>query len=301
VVVVGAGFIGCELAATAAALGCHVTVVEPLPAPLVRALGEEVGRALGDYHRSRGVDVWCGRSVTAVLPGDRTGGDRVGGVRLDDGSELPADLLIEAVGSVPNTEWLEGRVIEGNGLEGNGLDLSDGVLTDRWLRAGGRPDVVAVGDVARFPNPRFDDVPRRVEHWCVPTESARQAAATLVGQLHDGCPAPSAFAPLPSFWSDQHDLRLQSFGMTALADSTEVVAGRLEADALEDGVTVHYRRGGRLVGVLLVNVPASQHREQRDLVDAANPAPMPEQPSQPSQPSATQHQPSPRRLEGAPA
>lgn len=259
VVVVGAGFVGCEVAATATGLGCEVTVVEPLEAPLVRALGAEVGEAVQRFHESRGVGFRCPATVSEyVAAGD--GSDRVGGVRLQDGSVVEADVVVEAVGSLPNTEW----------LEGNGLDLSDGVLCDRWLRVEGRRDVVAVGDVARFPNPRFTDEPRRIEHWCTPTDTAKQAARTLVGALH-GKDVETTFGPMPSFWSDQHELRLQSFGMTGIADKCDVVSGDL--DRLLDGVIVHYFLDGRLVGVLLVNVNAKQHRGQRDLVAEANPNP----------------------------
>jgi NADPH-dependent 2,4-dienoyl-CoA reductase/sulfur reductase-like enzyme len=259
VVVVGAGFIGCEVAATARALGCEVTLVEPLEAPMVRALGPGLGRAIRRFHEAHGVAVHCGRSMTACLPAAGEP-DRIGAVRLDDGTVLAADVVVEAVGSVPNTEW----------LAGNGLDLTDGVRCDRWLRVEGRADVVAVGDVARFVNPRFTDEPRRVEHWSTPTDTAKQAAATLVGALR-GQDVTTSFGPIPAFWSDQHELRLQSFGMTGLADDFRVVAG--DPDRLLDGVTVHCTRDGRLVGVLLVNVNARQHREQRELVAQANPNP----------------------------
>lgn len=264
VVVVGAGFIGCEVAATATGLGCEVTVVEPLEAPLVRALGAEVGTAVRRFHESRGVRFRCPATVTEYVEAggaaSESGSGRVGGVRLADGSVVEADVVVEAIGSVPNTEW----------LEGNGLDLSDGVLCDRWLRVEGRPDVVAVGDVARFPNPRFVDEPRRIEHWCTPTDTAKQAAPTLVAAL-EGKDVETTFGPMPSFWSDQHELRLQSFGMTGIADKCEVVSG--DQDRLLDGVIVHYFLDGRLVGVLLVNVNAKQHRGQRDLVAEANPNP----------------------------
>jgi NADPH-dependent 2,4-dienoyl-CoA reductase/sulfur reductase-like enzyme len=132
----------------------------------------------------------------------------------------------------------------------------------------GRPDVVAVGDIARFPNPRFDDVPRRVEHWSIPGDSARRAAATVVAHL-DGRPLDAPpFAPLPAFWSDQFGLRLQSFGSPGLADSLEVVEGSL--DRLADGAAVVYRRAGQTVGVLLVNVPAARHPSYRSLVLASD-------------------------------
>lgn len=262
VVVVGAGFIGCELAATAVALGCRVVLVEAAPAPLVRVLGDELGHAIGRHHQSRGVEVRCGRGVTALLPA-RDDADRVGAVELDDGSVVPADVVVEAIGSVPNVEW----------LDGNGLDLGDGLLCDRNLRALGRPDVVAAGDVARVANPRFDAVPRRVEHWCMPAATARQAASSLLGHLTHGDAGPAGFAPMPSFWSDQHDLRLQSFGHPFLADSVELVEGDL--DRLDTGTIVHYRRDGRLVGVLMTNVEAARQQLQREALDRACPAPAP--------------------------
>ncbi|MGA4838144.1 NAD(P)/FAD-dependent oxidoreductase [Streptomyces sp. G45] len=237
VVVVGAGFIGCEVAATAVALSAaEVTVVDPLPLPMVGPLGELLARALLRRHERRGVRFALGTGVTAFH-----GHDRVTGVALADGRVLAADAVVESVGSVANTEW----------LRGNGLDLSDGVLTDEHLRVGGRPDVVAVGDVARFPNPRYDGVPRRVEHWSMPTDTARHAAKALTAHLtahltggDGGGLAP--FAPLPTFWSDQHDFRLQSFGAPALGmDDVRVLDGDPNGDVL-----VGYHRAGRLVGVV---------------------------------------------------
>lgn len=129
------------------------------------------------------------------------GGDRVTGVALSDGRVLPADVVVESVGSVANTEW----------LAGNGLDLSDGVLTDEHLRvrrvgdgaggteaaAAGLPYVVAVGDVARFPNARYDGVPRRVEHWSIPGDTAKHAARALATQLLSHTSDLTPFAPSP--------------------------------------------------------------------------------------------------------
>ncbi|MFF7070299.1 NAD(P)/FAD-dependent oxidoreductase [Streptomyces pseudovenezuelae] len=226
VVVVGAGFIGCEVAATAVALGvAEVTVVDPLPLPMVGPLGELLGRALLKRHQERGVRFALGTGVAGFA-----GEDRVTGVVLSDGTVLEADVVVESVGSVANTEW----------LDGNGLDLSDGVLTDGLLRVGGRPEVVAVGDVARFPNARYDGVPRRVEHWSIPTDTAKHAARTLVGTEQ------ASFAPLPTFWSDQHEFRLQSFGAPALGkDDVRILDGDPEGDVL-----VGYHTGGRLVGVV---------------------------------------------------
>ncbi|MEV5703662.1 FAD-dependent oxidoreductase [Actinoallomurus sp. NPDC052274] len=231
-VVVGAGFIGCEVAATAVGLGvAEVTVVDPLPLPMVGPLGETLARALLDRHRARGVRFALGTAVAGF-----TGEDRVTGVLLGDGSVLPADVVVESVGSVANTEW----------LDGNGLDLSDGVLTDEHLRVGGLPYVVAVGDVARFPNARYDGMPRRVEHWSIPTDTAKHAAKTLAAHLTGADAVPAPFAPLPTFWSDQHDFRLQSFGVPALGrDDVRVLDGDLDGDVL-----VGYHRDGLLVGVV---------------------------------------------------
>ncbi|MFE2065844.1 NAD(P)/FAD-dependent oxidoreductase [Streptomyces sp. NPDC059467] len=251
VVVVGAGFIGCEVAATAVGLGvAEVTVVDPLPLPMTGPLGELLGRALLARHEDRGVRFALGVGVAGF-----TGEDRVTGVMLSDGSVLPADVVVESVGSVANTEW----------LDGNGLDLRDGVLTDELLRVGGRPEVVAVGDVARFPNARYDGVPRRVEHWSVPTDSAKHAAKALVRHLCGEQAELTPFAPLPTFWSDQHDFRLQSFGAPVLGkDDVRVLDGDPDGDVL-----VGYHRDGRLVGVVALGgqaVAASAARYRTELL-----------------------------------
>ncbi|MEH0416658.1 NAD(P)/FAD-dependent oxidoreductase [Streptomyces sp. B21-083] len=232
VVVVGAGFIGCEVAATAVALGvAEVTVVDPLPLPMVGPLGDLLARSLLRRHEDRGVRFALNMGVAGF-----EGEDRVTGVVLSDDTVLPADIVIESVGSVANTEW----------LEGNGLDLTDGVLTDEQLRVGGHPEVVAVGDVARFPNARYDGVPRRVEHWCIPTDTAKHAARTLVAHLAGQKAESAPFAPLPAFWSDQHDFRLQSFGAPVLGkDDIRVLDGDPEGDVL-----VGYHRDGHLVAVV---------------------------------------------------
>jgi NADPH-dependent 2,4-dienoyl-CoA reductase/sulfur reductase-like enzyme len=239
VVVVGAGFIGCEVAATAVGLGvAEVTVVDPLPLPMVGPLGELLGRALLKRHEERGVRFVLGTGVSGF-----EGEDRVTGVVLSDGTVLEADVVVESVGSLANTEW----------LHGNGLDLSDGVLTDELLRVGGRPEVVAVGDVARFPNARYDGVPRRVEHWCIPTDTAKHAAKALVAHLSGGQQEPAPFAPLPTFWSDQHEFRLQSFGAPVLGrDDVRVLDGDPDAD-----VVVGYHSAGRLVGVVALGGQAA--------------------------------------------
>ncbi len=221
VVVLGAGFIGCEVAATARGLGCHVTNVALDPLPMIRPLGELVAGELQRRLEARGLSFRLGVGVEELL-----GADRVSGVRLSDGDVLGASVVVEAVGSLCNTEW----------LAGNDLDLSDGVLTDAALRAlrhdgtavGG---VHAVGDIARFPNAGFDNVARRVEHWSLPTDTGRHAGALLASYLTGGgYPEATAgrFAPVPSFWSDLFEMRLQSFGMIGLGKRVEVVEGSLD-------------------------------------------------------------------------
>jgi NADPH-dependent 2,4-dienoyl-CoA reductase/sulfur reductase-like enzyme len=266
VVVVGGGFVGCEVACTALSLGCDVTVVEPVGPPMLRVLGVQVARAIQRAHERAGMSFVIGQGVIGYA-----GEDRVTGVILTDGTDaaaptsagpvpvgavLPADLVVEAIGSIPNTEW----------LDGNGLDLTDGVLCDNTLSAvtSGRPGapVTVVGDLARFPNPLLDDVPRRVEHWSMPTDTARRAAATLHARIAGDQVDPNPFRPLPYFWSDQGELRLQSFGSPQLADDVVIAEG--DPADLDHGLLATYHRGGRLVGSLAVNLPPSRYRELRE-------------------------------------
>ncbi len=226
--VVGAGFIGCEVAATARQLGCEVTVTAYDAEPMIRPLGAELGAAMKAHHEAHGVQFFLGQGVSEFHDD---------GATLADGTRLSADVVIEAVGSVPNVEW----------LHGNDLDLADGVLTDNLLRVI-RTDVpvVAVGDVARFPNPLFDDVPRRIEHWNMPTETGKQAGKTL-GALLRGEKPEGDFRPMPSFWSDQYDYGLQSYGLPALGTAT-LVDGEWDSDCI-----VEYVKDGEVIGAVGVN------------------------------------------------
>jgi len=272
VVVVGAGFIGCEVACTALSLGCDVTVVEPAGPPMLRVLGSRLAQAVQRAHELAGITFVLGQAVIGYAGQDRVTGvvlaagtdassaRAAGGLALA-GAALPADLVVEAIGSLPNTEW----------LAGSGLDLTDGVLCDNSLSAltsavpsapvTGAP-VTAVGDVASFPNPLFDDVPRRVEHWSMPTDTARRAAATLHAKLEDRPIEPNSFRPLPYFWSDQGDLRLQSFGSPGLADDVVIAEGDL--DELDKGLLATYHRAGRLVGSVAFNLPPTRYRALRE-------------------------------------
>ena len=194
IVVVGGGFIGCEVAAAARTRGLDVTVVEPEPLPMRRPLGDELAAELLRRHEGQGVRFRLGTAPVAFEGGAFGGGAfgdgaRVRAVTLTDGTTLDADLVIESVGSVPNTEW----------LGGNGLDLTDGVACDGRLRvlaegpsapadgpsapSAARDDVVAAGDVARYPHPLLFGASRRIEHWTVATDTAKYAAAGLARHL----------------------------------------------------------------------------------------------------------------------
>lgn len=249
-VVVGAGFIGCEIAATAMKLGQSVQLIEPQVQPMLAALGPQVAAAMAGFHRAQGVDLRCGLAVTGLTDA---------GLALSDGSQLRGDVIVEAVGSIPNTEWLTGA----------GLDLSNGVLTDVTLTAQGSDRILAVGDLARFPNPLFGPDPRRVEHWCVPGQTAKRVAETIVAREAGGAPT-ARFAPLPSFWSDQHGLRLQSFGAPGLGDDIRVLEGSL-ARLGQAPCLVEYSRAGRPVGLLgLGAAPAALALHRARLETALN-------------------------------
>lgn len=230
VVVVGGGFLGCEVAASAAVRGAEVALVVPQRLPLEQHLAVELAQVVAARHDEHGVRVCTEQTVSGIL-----GTQRVEGVVLGSGEQLRADVVVEAVGSTPNVEW----------LAGNGLDLTDGVLCDNSLRAVGTQRVVAVGDVARFPNPLYDDRLGRVEHWNMVPETARRAACALLAQLGCGPDPEGLFVPVPSFWSDQYDLRIQAFGDPA--------SGRLDRRVLHAGdqgdLVVGYYLDGSLVGV----------------------------------------------------
>jgi NADPH-dependent 2,4-dienoyl-CoA reductase/sulfur reductase-like enzyme len=247
VVVVGSGFLGCELASTASKLGCTLTVVTTSAEPMVRPLGLLVAAELRRRLEAEGVAFELGTTIAALHPAD---GGAPGGVELADGRVLPADLVIEAIGSDCNIEW----------LAGSGLDLTDGVLTDNALRAidlGGvvHPEVMVVGDIARFPNPMFDDVPRRIEHWNIPTDTGRRAGAVLAAHLAgDESVAATEFAPMPSFWSNQFEMKLQAYGLPGLGDEDDV---RILQGDLAGECAVGYHRDGRLVGVVGLGLKAA--------------------------------------------
>lgn len=232
--ILGAGFIGCEVAATARRLGVEVTVVAADEEPMVRPLGTELASAMRRRHEDHGVRFHLGGTVDAF-----SGTSAIQAATLSDGSVIPTNLVVEAVGSVPNVEW----------LEGNGLDLSDGVLVDSAMQvATEAAPVVAVGDIARHPNALFGSTPRRVEHWAIPTETGRRAGRTLAALMAGGEPDRSPFAVVPNFWSDQYDHTIQSFGMPGLATDARLVDGDLHGSCI-----VEYHDETGLVGVVGVD------------------------------------------------
>ena len=239
VVVVGAGFIGSEVASTCSRLGCRVTVVEAAPTPLSLALGEEVGRACGAMHERNGVELRTGigvRAVRAAGAGESTDGRGSGVVELADGSSLPADVVVVGIGVVPNVEW----------LEGSGLQLGNGVVCDHALFAADR--VVAAGDCARW-HWRHDGREEllRIEHWQMAVDGGVAAAHALLA----GRAAAPDFDPVPYFWSDQYGLKIQMIGHPDPDDQIAVVDGSLD----EERFVVLYGRSGRLTAAMGVGRP----------------------------------------------
>lgn len=234
VVVVGAGFIGLEAAATAQALGNDVVVLEGASAPLIRGLGAEMGAAIAGLHRDRGVDLRVDVRIDELT---------ADGVRLADGEMVPADVIVVGIGVAPVTDW----------LDGSGLQVRDGIVCDAGLNALDEhgiavAGVFAAGDVARWPNALFGEE-MRIEHW---TNAAEQGAhaATNLAHLAAGAPL-EGYAPLPFFWSDQFDHRIQFLGRSAADDDVQVVAGSPAAGKF----LALFGRDGRLHGALGVNAP----------------------------------------------
>lgn len=223
VVVIGGGFIGLEVAATAKEMGCEVSVVELAPVPLSRVLGDEVGEWFKNYHAIHGVGLHCSCSLASVKR--RAGGAEV---RLSNGELLTADLVVAGVGASPATGW----------LEASGLALSNGIICDKALRTS-VPDVVAAGDVARWYNPLFDEE-MRIEQWTNAVEQGRHAAMTLLGGT-------DAYAAVPYFWSDQFESKMRFVGRSNAADQVEIV------ERSDDSLVVVFGRGGVEVGALCVN------------------------------------------------
>ena len=238
VVVIGGGFIGAEVASSARSLGLDTTIIDPLRVLMHRGLGAVIGERASALHRNSGVHLLLSTQVESLI-----GGHRVEGVCCNDGTVVPADLVVVGVGATPNTEW----------LRGSSLNLDDGVVCDEVLRAA--PDVYAVGDLARWFHPLYGET-FRAEHWTSAVEHADAVAATLTGK-----PTPCVAVPL--VWSDQHGVKFQ-------------VAGRVLPD---DEITWVIDQPGKFLAVtgsvgrqhaaVAMSAPAAIIRERRKLGDRA--------------------------------
>jgi 3-phenylpropionate/trans-cinnamate dioxygenase ferredoxin reductase subunit len=231
VVVIGAGFIGAEVASSARYRGLEVTVLEALPVALGRVLGPDIGARCGQLHLDHGADLRLGVGVSGFR-----GTRRVEAVALVDGTVVDADLVVVGVGVAPVTGW----------LKGSGLTIDNGVVCDSRCRAlGGEGAIVAAGDVARWEHPRFGNI--RVEHWTNAVEQAQAAAATLLR----GDEAPE-FEPVPYFWSDQYETKIQYVGHAGPDDEVRV----MEGDPDDGKFVAAYGRAGRTMAALSFSRPA---------------------------------------------
>ena len=233
VVVIGAGFIGSEVAATCQGLGARVTLLEAFHTPLARVLGAEMGQACADLHRANGMDLRTNITIDH-LESDPGGPDPVT-VCLEDGTRLPADVVVVGIGVSPSVTW----------LQGSGLTLDNGVLCDSSLFAGDR--VVAAGDVANWVRPTTGR-PARVEHWTNAAEGGAAAARNLLA----GSAAAVPYDPVPFFWSDQYSTKIQMIGLPGPDDEVVVVSG----SGAEGRLVALYRTEDRLGGVLTLSQPA---------------------------------------------
>jgi NADPH-dependent 2,4-dienoyl-CoA reductase/sulfur reductase-like enzyme len=238
-VVIGAGFIGCEVAASLRKLGVEVTVVEPQPTPLASVLGEQIGELIARLHRAEGVDVRCGIGVSGV-----TGTDRVEKVQLTDGTEVDADLVVVGIGSRPSTDW----------LDGSGIEVDNGVVCDDAGRTSA-PHVWAIGDVASWQHVLGHQV--RVEHWSNVAEQARVLVPAMFGA------EAAAAVSVPYFWSDQYDLKIQCLGEPEADDVVHVVA--------DDGrkFLAYYERDGTVVGVVGGGMPGKVMKARGKIASGA--------------------------------
>jgi NADPH-dependent 2,4-dienoyl-CoA reductase/sulfur reductase-like enzyme len=229
VAVVGAGFIGCEVAQTARKQGVDVTLIDIAPTPML-PLGPQLGEWCAGLHRDHGVDVRLGTGVAALH-----GAGRVEAVELTDGTRIPADLVVVGMGAHPNTEW----------LADSGLQLTPGLECDATLTAVGDPDVLGAGDIVSWPHPLAGGDAIRIEHWTVAAEQGQQAGRNVLLPPDERKP----YDQPPYFWSDQYDTKIQSLGLPGRAERLELL------EATDDGSRCVYggERDGRLVGVIAIN------------------------------------------------
>lgn len=226
IAIVGAGFVGCEVAATARKAGVEVTLIDVADQPLV-PLGPELGARAARMHREHGVDLRLGSAVAGV---------DAGGVDLASGDRIDAEVVLVALGAIPNTEWLQGS--------GLALDARGGILCDGTLTSVTDDDILAAGDVVSWPHPLAGGDVVRVEHWTVAAEHGALAGRNA---LLPAAERGDHVAP-PYFWSDQYDVKIQAVGFPARAATLEIVE--------EDGprlIAEARAADGRLVGAIAFN------------------------------------------------
>ncbi|MFD8001882.1 NAD(P)/FAD-dependent oxidoreductase [Streptomyces mirabilis] len=245
-VVVGEGVLGAEIAATARTLGLDVTMAGPLPTPLALQVGPLVSGLLAELHDERGVRLRLGTGVTG-LAGKH---GRVTGVLLGTGEVLPADTVVVAIGATPATEW----------LADSGLRFDNGVVCDSRCRAA--DGVYAVGDVARWHHERLGRLVR-LENRTNATEQAAAVAGVILGEDRP-------YQPVPYFWTDQFDAKLQVHGLLPADAEVDVVEGDVTARRF----VARYRSEGVVTGVLGWNMPKQARLRRQEIVDALN-APTP--------------------------
>ncbi|WP_132251260.1 NAD(P)/FAD-dependent oxidoreductase [Methylobacterium segetis] len=237
VLIIGGGFIGCEVASACRSLDLPVTLVEPSPTPLARVLGTHLGSVVGALHESRGVDLRSGAEVEWL---EDDGAGRVARAHLAGGGSVEADIVVVALGAVRNTDWLAGS---GLSADPGGLDCDKrGYALDE----AGRPDtrIAAAGDVARFPHPLYDGRRVALEHWGHAVEQAEHAGRLLAG--HE---AAAPYAALPTFWSTQGGINIKSVGLTQGADGLAIVQG----SPAEGRFLALYGREGRCIAAVSVD------------------------------------------------
>jgi NADPH-dependent 2,4-dienoyl-CoA reductase/sulfur reductase-like enzyme len=245
VTVIGAGFIGLEVAATARSLGNDVVVLEGLPAPLIRGLGAEMGSAVALIHEDQGVEIRCGLTVLGIT----RVGDEIA-VHVSGHDDVISDIVIVGIGVAVNTGW----------LEGSGLELRDGIVCDETLNVG-VAGIYAAGDVARWPNLQFDGEEMRVEHWTNAAEQGLAVAKNLLAEARGDAPEP--YAPVPFFWSDQYKSRIQFMGRAAGDDEILIVKGSME----ERSFLALYGKHGKFRGALGLSMPKPLMKCRKLLLD----------------------------------
>ncbi|QII07374.1 FAD-dependent oxidoreductase [Rhodococcoides fascians A25f] len=239
-VVVGEGVLGCEIAATAATMGADVTICGPQPAPMTAQVGPLVADLLAALHAERGIHLRLSSGVDGLTQRD----GRVTGVQLSTGETLDADVVVVAIGAVLATEW----------LDGSGLVLDNGVVCDSRCRAA--DGIYAVGDIARWKHEKLDKMVR-LENRTNATEQAAAVAAVIMGE-------DEPYVPVPYFWTDQFDVKLQVYGFLPKDADVDIVEG----DTAAGRFVARYTTAGTVTGVLGWNMPKQARQHRQDIVDS---------------------------------